>query len=155
MNTLIKKSILENAQKIIDENYLDERKVLNCISLPGPTGETNILTTYPKGIILCLGPTKKQAEIQAQSVRDIGSTACIVLGLDLNNLSKLENFSAVMLFATIDMVRVAKKALAERHGTIIPLITNTETLKNMKTERHVCVNTTAAGGNVELLINSN
>ena len=150
-----KKIDIENAQKIIDENYLDERKVLNCISLPGPTGETNILTTYPKGIILCLGPTKKQAEIQAQSVRDIGSTACIVLGLDLNNLSKLENFSAVMLFATIDMVRVAKKALAERHGTIIPLITNTETLKNMKTERHVCVNTTAAGGNVELLINSN
>ena len=150
-----KKIDIENAQKIIDENYLDERKVLNCISLPGPTGETNILTTYPKGIILCLGPTKKQAEIQAKSVREIGSTACIILGLDLNNLSKLENFNAVMLFATIDMVRVAKKALAERHGTIIPLITNTETLKNMKTERHVCVNTTAAGGNVELLINSN
>jgi RHH-type proline utilization regulon transcriptional repressor/proline dehydrogenase/delta 1-pyrroline-5-carboxylate dehydrogenase len=53
------------------------------------------------------------------------------------------------------MVRVAKKALAEKNGSIIPLITNTETLKNMKIERHVCINTTAAGGNVELLINSN
>ncbi|MGB1344392.1 MAG: bifunctional proline dehydrogenase/L-glutamate gamma-semialdehyde dehydrogenase PutA [Amylibacter sp.] len=150
-----KKTEIENAQKIIDECYQVERKVLNCTSLPGPTGESNILTTYPKGIILCLGPTEKQAELQAKSVRDIGSTACIVLGLDLNNLRKLENFSAVMLFATIDMVRVAKKALAEKNGSIIPLITNTETLKNMKIERHVCINTTAAGGNVELLINSN
>ena len=150
-----KKTEIENAQKIIDECYQVERKVLNCTSLPGPTGESNILTTYPKGIILCLGPTEKQAELQAKSVRDIGSTACIVLGLDLNNLSKLENFSAVMLFAKIDMVRVAKKALAEKNGSIIPLITNTETLKNMKIERHVCINTTAAGGNVELLINSN
>ena len=150
-----KKTEIENAQKIIDECYQVERKVLNCTSLPGPTGESNILTTYPKGIILCLGPTEKQAELQAKSVCDIGSTACIVLGLDLNNLSKLENFSAVMLFAKIDMVRVAKKALAEKNGSIIPLITNTETLKNMKIERHVCINTTAAGGNVELLINSN
>ncbi|MDA8802928.1 bifunctional proline dehydrogenase/L-glutamate gamma-semialdehyde dehydrogenase PutA [Amylibacter sp.] len=150
-----KKTEIENAQKIIDECYQVERKVLNCTSLPGPTGESNILTIYPKGIILCLGPTEKQAELQAKSVRDIGSTACIVLGLDLNNLSKLENFSAVMLFAKIDMVRVAKKALAEKNGSIIPLITNTETLKNMKIERHVCINTTAAGGNVELLINSN
>ena len=150
-----KKTEIENAQKIIDECYQVERKVLNCTSLPGPTGESNILTTYPKGIILCLGPTEKQAELQAKSVRDIGSTACIVLGLDLNNLSKLENFSAVMLFAKIDMVRVAKKALAEKNGSIIPLITNTDSLKNMKIERHVCINTTAAGGNVELLINSN
>ena len=150
-----KKTEIENAQKIIDECYQVERKVLNCTSLPGPTGESNILTTYPKGIILCLGPTEKQAELQAKSVRDIGSTACIVLGLDLNNLRKLENFSAVMLFATIDMVRVAKKALAEKNGSIIPLITNTDSLKNMKIERHVCINTTAAGGNVELLINSN
>ena len=150
-----KKTEIENAQKIIDECYQVERKVLNCTSLPGPTGESNILTTYPKGIILCLGPTEKQAELQAKSVRDIGSTACIVLGLDLNNLRKLENFSAVMLFAKIDMVRVAKKALAEKNGSIIPLITNTDSLKNMKIERHVCINTTAAGGNVELLINSN
>ena len=150
-----KKTEIENAQKIIDECYQVERKVLNCTSLPGPTGESNILTTYPKGIILCLGPTEKQAELQAKSVCDVGSKACIVLGLDLNNLSKLENFSAVMLFAKIDMVRVAKKALAEKNGSIIPLITNTETLKNMKIERHVCINTTAAGGNVELLINSN
>jgi RHH-type proline utilization regulon transcriptional repressor/proline dehydrogenase/delta 1-pyrroline-5-carboxylate dehydrogenase len=60
-----------------------------------------------------------------------------------------------MLFAKIDMVRVAKKALSEKNGSIIPLITNTDSLKNMKIERHVCINTTAAGGNVELLINSN
>ena len=39
-----KKTEIENAQKIIDECYQVERKVLNCTSLPGPTGESNILT---------------------------------------------------------------------------------------------------------------
>ena len=150
-----KNTTLENAQLLIDDCSQIGRKVLNSTSLPGPTGESNILTTYPKGVVLCLGPTKTIAEIQAENVRKNGSIACIILGLSLRSLRELKNFSAVILSSTTEDVRDAKKALADRNGNIIPLITNAKNLQNMKIERHVCIDTTAAGGNVDLLINAN
>jgi RHH-type proline utilization regulon transcriptional repressor/proline dehydrogenase/delta 1-pyrroline-5-carboxylate dehydrogenase len=94
-------------------------------------------------------------KIQEKTVNASGSIACIILGLDLDLLSKLENFSAVILWSKVNDVRKARKALANRKGNIIPIVTDISSLDHLKIERHVCIDTTAAGGNVELLVNSN
>ena len=150
-----KKITISEAQHIINNCPKPKRKAIKSISLPGPTGESNILTTYPKGVILCLGPSIEQAKIQEKTVNASGSIACIILGLDLDLLSKLENFSAVILWSKVNDVRKARKALANRKGNIIPIVTDISSLNHLKIERHVCIDTTAAGGNVELLVNSN
>ena len=44
------------------------------------------------------------------------------------------------------------KALACMHGPIIPLITEYPDTAHVMTERHLCIDTTAAGGNATLLL---
>ena len=43
-------------------------------------------------------------------------------------------------------------ALAEREGPILPLITALPDLGHIAHERHLCVDTTASGGNAQLLV---
>ncbi|MEY2961339.1 MAG: hypothetical protein RLZ60_1169, partial [Pseudomonadota bacterium] len=43
------------------------------------------------------------------------------------------------------------EALARRKGPIIPLITDMPDLGHVTHERHLCIDTTAAGGNAALL----
>ena len=42
-------------------------------------------------------------------------------------------------------------ALAQREGAILPLVLGTPTSEMVLHERHVCIDTTAAGGNATLL----
>ena len=44
-----------------------------------------------------------------------------------------------------------REALARRPGPILPLITEPAAAERYVLERHVCVDTTAAGGNASLL----
>jgi RHH-type proline utilization regulon transcriptional repressor/proline dehydrogenase/delta 1-pyrroline-5-carboxylate dehydrogenase len=50
-----------------------------------------------------------------------------------------------------DNARDYLKVLARRAGPIIPLITEEPDLSFVIHERHICVDTTAAGGNAKLL----
>jgi RHH-type proline utilization regulon transcriptional repressor/proline dehydrogenase/delta 1-pyrroline-5-carboxylate dehydrogenase len=43
------------------------------------------------------------------------------------------------------------QALAQRDGPILPLITGQPDAAHALQERHVCIDTTAAGGNAQLL----
>jgi RHH-type proline utilization regulon transcriptional repressor/proline dehydrogenase/delta 1-pyrroline-5-carboxylate dehydrogenase len=66
-------------------------------------------------------------------------------------LEDLQGFDAVVLWSNDEDLSAAKQALAKRNGPIIPLIT-TEDLQNYCViERHICIDTTAAGGNASLL----
>ena len=47
--------------------------------------------------------------------------------------------------------RAYARSLAEREGEIVPLITAMPDLAHVAHERHLCVDTTAAGGNAALL----
>ena len=49
-----------------------------------------------------------------------------------------------------EAVREIRIALAERDGTLIPLI-NEKSAERYILERHLCVDTTAAGGNASLI----
>ena len=101
--------------------------------LGGPTGESNRLTFVPRAPLLCLGPSLPAALAQAESVRALGGTAIEAPGLDPAVLTRLTGFSAA------------------RSGPILPLIADVPDIGHVMLERHVCIDTTASGGNAQLL----
>ncbi|MDE4173654.1 bifunctional proline dehydrogenase/L-glutamate gamma-semialdehyde dehydrogenase PutA [Phaeobacter sp. PT47_59] len=121
-------------------------------SLPGPTGESNRLTTSARPPLLCLGPGAEAAAAQAQAVHALGGTAIEASGLfDLHRLQFIEGIAGVLWWGDEDTARRIEQTLAKRQGPIIPLIPGKPDPARVHGERHVCVDTTAAGGNAALL----
>jgi RHH-type proline utilization regulon transcriptional repressor/proline dehydrogenase/delta 1-pyrroline-5-carboxylate dehydrogenase len=56
-----------------------------------------------------------------------------------------------MHFGTEADLKPWRQALSRREGQIIPLITRPSDAEHLIRERHVCIDTTASGGNAELL----
>lgn len=130
--------------------------------LPGPTGESNRLSTYGRGVVLCLGPTAEAAATQAASAQSVGCrTLEVAPGASGENtisgilnpatLSELNGFDAVVLWSDGDDARAVRIALSDRDGPILPLITAADVAAQCIKERHICIDTTAAGGNASLL----
>ncbi|MCB2128400.1 MAG: bifunctional proline dehydrogenase/L-glutamate gamma-semialdehyde dehydrogenase PutA [Rhodobacteraceae bacterium] len=127
-------------------------KVLTQIDLPGPTGESNRLTLVTRAPFLCLGPGKAAADAQAAAVKALGGQAVAVAGaLAPEALTTLSGFAGVLFWGDEREARAFAAALAERSGPILPLITAMPDLGHVALERHVCVDTTASGGNAQLL----
>jgi RHH-type proline utilization regulon transcriptional repressor/proline dehydrogenase/delta 1-pyrroline-5-carboxylate dehydrogenase len=57
----------------------------------------------------------------------------------------------VLLWTDAETARAYAEALAARDGGLIPLITEANPAPRLTLERHLCVDTTAAGGNADLL----
>jgi RHH-type transcriptional regulator, proline utilization regulon repressor / proline dehydrogenase / delta 1-pyrroline-5-carboxylate dehydrogenase len=66
-------------------------------------------------------------------------------------LARLTGVDAVICWSEIEDIRATRKALSERDGPLIPLITEEKSGHQCLVERHVCIDTTAAGANVSLL----
>ena len=127
-------------------------RVIDTQSMPGPTGESNRLSTLPRPAILCLGPGADTAAAQARSVTALGGDAVEVGGrIDPAALTDGPAYGGVMWWGDADTGRAIEQALARREGPIIPLIPGRPDLARVRAERHVCVDTTASGGNAALL----
>ncbi len=142
------------------------------IELPGPTGEANTLLLAPRGRVLCLGLSAEALVAQVTLALAAGNTVLAIapaaraalsewLGkgvpleaidgtLDSVDLARLD-IDAVALVAERDVLGAVRRALADREGAIVPLITETARPGAFAHERVVCVDTTAAGGNTTLL----
>ena len=142
-------------------------------TLPGPTGESNRLSMYPKGPVLCLGPTLEIAMAQAVQALGAGCAAVVVAAgsaeavaplldagapvaglegrLEAETLGQVSGVAAVAAAGASDWTRDLRVALAEREGAIVPLETQTIAPERYVVERHLCIDTTAAGGNASLL----
>ena len=120
--------------------------------LPGPTGEANLYETFARAPVLCLGPGHEAAEAQAQALRDLGGVACPVPGdLAPGALEQLSGFSAALWWGDADTAGAYRQALARRAGPILTLVTGSPDAGHARGERHICIDTTASGGNAELL----
>ncbi len=120
--------------------------------LPGPTGEANTLTFTAREPILCMGPGPAAAQAQAAQVMALGGVAVPVDGaVDPEALTSLSGFSGVLWWGDEATARTYAEALAQRTGPILPLITDTPDPAYVLHERHLCIDTTAAGGNAALL----
>ncbi|MCC5984623.1 MAG: bifunctional proline dehydrogenase/L-glutamate gamma-semialdehyde dehydrogenase PutA [Rhodobacteraceae bacterium] len=120
--------------------------------LPGPTGESNRLTMVPRAPVLCLGPGARAASEQAEAVRALGGAAVPVDGgLAPDALTRLQGFSGVLWWGGAEDGRAMARALAAREGPILPLIGGAPDRAHALLERHLCIDTTASGGNAQLL----
>jgi RHH-type proline utilization regulon transcriptional repressor/proline dehydrogenase/delta 1-pyrroline-5-carboxylate dehydrogenase len=141
--------------------------------MPGPTGELNRLSCRPRGVVLCLGPDRASALKQAGIALSQGNAVVVVApgaeqalsaataagipvqGLDgLLQPSAMETvvgFEAIASAAGDSTLREYRVALARRDGALLPLITERNAPERFVIERHLCVDTTAAGGNASLI----
>ena len=135
---------------------------LSTIDLPGPTGESNRLSVFPRGTILCLGPSVKDAKDQYDIAISSGCKALMVVPgasgdnavdgfLPREHIRTLNNIDGVALWSATDDLKACRKALASREGAIIPLLASPVMADQCVLERHICIDTTAAGGNAILL----
>jgi RHH-type proline utilization regulon transcriptional repressor/proline dehydrogenase/delta 1-pyrroline-5-carboxylate dehydrogenase len=132
----------------------DETKSV-CVEeeLPGPTGEKNLLRLIPRDPLLCAGPTLELAEKQAAAVKALGG--CAIISEDdfvADDLAMAAGFSAVIWWGDTETGHAFSRALARRVGPIIPLIVDSPDRAHVFHERHLCIDTTAAGGNAALLV---
>ncbi|AZL58520.1 bifunctional proline dehydrogenase/L-glutamate gamma-semialdehyde dehydrogenase PutA [Tabrizicola piscis] len=118
--------------------------------LPGPTGESNRLMLTPRAPLLCLGPGREAALEQAAEVRRLGGHAVEAPGLAPEALATLHGFSGALWWGDTDAGRAYARSLASRAGAILPLIGAPDT-GHVSLERHLCIDTTASGGNAQLL----
>ena len=142
------------------------------LDLPGPTGESNRLSFAPRGVVLCLGPGAAVAKAQAATALDAGNAVVVVAQgataalaslaaepriaildgrLDPETLATVDGIAAVACSADHSVLAAMRAALARRPGPILPLITEPTAAERYVLERHVCADTTAAGGNASLL----
>ena len=118
------------------------------LNLPGPTGESNRLTLTPRAPLLCLGP---DSSAQAAAIRALGGQAIDAAGLDPQALTRLQGFAGALWWGDATTARAYAQGLAQRTGPILPLIGDLPDLGHVMLERHVCIDTTASGGNAQLL----
>ena len=119
--------------------------------MPGPTGESNRLSLVPRAPVLCLGPGSQAALEQAEEIRRHGGRAVEAPDLDPQALGSLQGFSGAVWWGAPEVARPHAKALAGRKGPILPLIGGLPDRAHACLERHVCIDTTASGGNAKLL----
>ena len=71
--------------------------------------------------------------------------------IDPKDLQSLTGFSGVIWWGDLDQARLMGQSLAKRNGAILPVICGRPDTGHVCGERHVCIDTTAAGGNAALL----
>ncbi|WP_226779281.1 bifunctional proline dehydrogenase/L-glutamate gamma-semialdehyde dehydrogenase PutA [Oceaniglobus trochenteri] len=119
--------------------------------LPGPTGESNRLSVHARRPILCMGPGEAARAAQMREVVARGGTAQPCPPLDAAALDALPALGGVVWWGDADTARAIALSLSRRPGAIVPLITGAITANDCTHERHICIDTTASGGNAQLL----
>jgi RHH-type proline utilization regulon transcriptional repressor/proline dehydrogenase/delta 1-pyrroline-5-carboxylate dehydrogenase len=137
--------------------------------LPGPTGETNRWQTHPRGTVACVAPDAMELRRQVTLVLARGNRAVMQTSVDARSIAA--EFPAGLCTLADDVARAAPDAwllagdaaaihewrqrIAAQDGRIVPVIARDPAggydSDRLVTERVVTVNTTASGGNAELL----
>jgi len=139
----------DDPQAMIDAAAAARLDPLTTTELPGPTGESNRLSIYAKGKVLCLGPGDEARAEQIRLAEAHGNSA-VALSIVPDALRTLDGFAVAIHWGTEADQRACRIALAERNGPILPLIVSDDPLMLVR-EEHVCIDTTASGGNAQLL----
>ena len=127
-------------------------KTIETLTLPGPTGESNRLSTSARPPLLCMGPGANAVQAQVDAVTALGGTVVPTTGqLGPDALTGLGGISGVLWWGDDATGRTIEIALSKRDGPIIPMIPGRPDAARVRGERHICVDTTAAGGNTALL----
>lgn len=148
------------------------------VDLPGPTGESNRLSLHPRGTLLCLGDlgTDDPSAVVGQAflalalgnavvvavpgagpaVAPLRAAGAPVTGIDgrvaATTLKRSARLDAVVAEGPAEALIAIRRALAVRDGAVVPLVIGRSDPHRCVVERALCVDTTAAGGNAQLLV---
>ncbi len=139
---------LRDAQARIDASPEVKTSVLHIQDCPGPTGESNRLSSFIRGRTLCLGP---DAAAQIRQVTELGGVGVDLSHISVDDLVHLTGFSSVICWGSTSEQKAARVALSRREGPILALATGSDIKWAVTAEQHICIDTTASGGNTELL----
>ncbi len=128
----------------------------NGLVLPGPTGESNHWNVVPRSPVLLISSDPARIE---NITRTLDTYGCHCISVDVHSaehslLSLIDKHQAKLVLApdAIDRTLLSyRQKMAMSDGELIPLIDNTDDPGRFFHERHVCIDTTAAGGNASLL----
>jgi RHH-type proline utilization regulon transcriptional repressor/proline dehydrogenase/delta 1-pyrroline-5-carboxylate dehydrogenase len=170
-NSLLASGVTDIAQRIRAYPEIGNGNV--CVALRGPTGEHNAYSLMPRGTVLCMPETLNGARVQfaaalatgnrARFVGSVGERFVLELPPELRSeatvASDLDG-DAVLFEGERDVLLSLLGSLAGRKGPIVSVQTLTASalaagedyvLERLVTERSVSTNTTAAGGNAQLM----
>jgi len=152
MHEVSKETLLsiDVVQAALDKLEDTRNVVLNTQDMPGPTGESNRLSTYARGKILCLGPALKDAQSQAQMAREARCVPLVICAgasadegldgaVDFKNLTDLHGFDGVAFCGHSEDARHIRKAIAARRGALLPIFNNDDMPNRCVLERHVSI----------------
>ncbi len=148
--------------------------------LPGPTGEENLLSLHPHGLTIIASPDADTAFRQAIQALYCGNPVLLChpqlselqtkwldqqpqvmiskAGVTAEQLTGLAGLTHFVFTASneneLKLAREYRIALARREGSIVRFSSEVNAPYLYAQERHLCINTTAAGGNVDLIANS-
>ncbi len=159
----------EHIVKLADQ-YMRTSLLGTTLVLPGPTGERNTLSFVARGAVVCVASTIGVLLNQLAAALATGNKAIVVgptnalipAGLPaavkdrIMYVSDIDACADVFQIAMIDATGGnIQLALAAREGALVSTISTTEgeaiPLWRLITERALCINTTAAGGNASLM----
>ncbi|MEL7175053.1 MAG: bifunctional proline dehydrogenase/L-glutamate gamma-semialdehyde dehydrogenase PutA [Pseudomonadota bacterium] len=120
------------------------QNALETCDLPGPTGEANRWSVLPRGRILCIGGL---AQEHAQAARALG---CAAVAAECAPADLAQVAAEAVVYSGGDP-KPYRKALAAQDGPLVLFLQTADFERWVLKERHVCVDTTAAGGNADLL----
>jgi len=171
---------MEGWARAVSEASLEaaERIDLAPVDLPGPTGESNRLSLHPRGTLLCLGNLASDRPDAAvgqailalalgnrvviaapgagpvlSALRAAGAPAALLDGrLDTDQLRTCGSLDAVLAEGPASALAGIRQALAARDGAVVPLVVGHLDPHRCLVERALCIDTTAAGGNAQLLV---
>ena len=124
--------------------------------LPGPTGESNHWRTAVRSPVLiidnasgaCNDVEKMAVSLGCKTQRIPESEAQTTL----HNVIKRDGIAAVIAPASsAKQILHYRLQMAQSDGALIPLLDSMNDPSRLLMERHVCIDTTAAGGNASLL----
>ena len=98
-----------------------------------------------------MGPGEAVVADQVAAVEALGGDAIPQDTPDASDLTAGENIGGALWWGDEAKARAYAIALADRPGPIVPLISGQPRISDVRHERHLCVDTTASGGNAELL----
>ena len=135
---------VDQARSAISSTALAERE------LPGPTGESNKLSHFARGVVLCAAHSQVALDTLVSRAADAGNVT-VAAAFEPAWLETLNGIDAVACDLTLEKTTDCRQALARRDGPILPLLLPNAPLERYQLERHLCIDTTAAGGNASLL----
>ena len=138
--------------------------------MPGPTGESNSIRYKPKGTALCFGPTAIDALKQTLLALVLGNgvvslikedeyNSLITLGFGKESIFRLvngpslklmksESYKVILFFGNLMSV---EKLILNQRSAITPVMSSLYETWQLVNERVITEDTTASGGNANLL----